>query len=217
MKAARLGRRSSLAAAACSLLIAACSDEAPQITRDRVAGACSIHEPGAAENAGAAAYVEHVTPTVDGGFGVGSLGVSVVCAVDGTAAEQLTLILPNLIRGRGIPVGEYRVRSPYHSLSPAERVDPRSAWVRVQRGGTAPLLYIGVGGSVVITRADSGIVEGAYHVAVAAADSAVSLPGAVPEVRGAVAGDSLGAVPTPRTVLGGAFLAPRQEADWRGR
>ena len=212
-----LGGRRSATAATCFLLLAACGGDGPGITRDSVGGACSVQEPGGSPSGGAAAYVEHVTPTAGGGFGVGSLGVSVVCAVDGAAAEQVTLILPNLVRGRGIPVGEYRVRSPYHSLSASERVDPRAAWVRAQRGATAPVLYIGVGGTVVITRAAAGILEGAYQVALATTDSAVALPGARPEVGGPLAGDSLGAVPISRTVLGGAFLAPRKEGDWRGR
>lgn len=210
------GSRRSATAATCFLLLAACGG-GPRVTRDSAAGACSIQEPGGSPSGGAAAYVEHVTPTAGGGFSVGSLGVSVVCAVDGAAAEQVTLIFPNLVRGRGIPAGEYRVRSPYHSLSASERVDPRAAWVRAQRGATAPVLYIGVGGTVVITRAEAGILEGAYHVALATTDSAVVLPGARPEVAGHLAGDSLGAAPVSRTVLGGAFLAPRKEADWRGR
>lgn len=127
------------------------------------------------------------------------------------------LILPNLVRGGGIPVGDYRVRSPYHTLTEAERGDPKLAWARVQRGAVAPFLYTGVGGRVVITRADGGVVEGAYQVAVVSADSGVALPGAKPEVDGTLALDSLDGVRTSRTVLGGAFVAPRREADWRGR
>lgn len=187
------------------------------MTEGSVAGACTIQEPGSAPTGGIAAFVEHVTPTAGGGFGVGSLGVTVVCAVDGTTPDQVTLILPNLVRGRAVPIGEYRIRSPYHALSAAESVDPRMAWARVQRGSTAPVLYTGVAGSVIITRAAQGVLEGAFRVAVATTDSAVVLPGARPEVTAPLATDSLGLVPFSRTVVGGAFVAPRKEGDWRGR
>jgi hypothetical protein len=208
-------RRSCTAAVA--LLLAACGGREPAVTHDSIAGACTIHEPGAASSGGIAAFVEHVTPTAGGGFGVGSLGVSVVCAVDGTSSDQVTLILPNLVRGRAVPLGEYRVRSPYHALSREESVDPRMAWARVQRGSASPMLYTGVAGSVIITRAGTGVLEGAFRVAVASSDSGVALPGARPEVAGPLATDSLGLVPESRTVLGGAFVAPRKEGDWRGR
>ena len=96
-------------------------------------------------------------------------------------------------------------------------LDPRLAWARVSRGELVPLLYVGQAGSVVIARSEDGLLEGAYRIALSPADSAIALPGARPEVSGPIATDSTGRVPGGRTVLGGAFIAPRQEADWRGR
>jgi hypothetical protein len=54
-------------------------------------------------------------------------------------------------------------------------------------------------------------------VALGVADTAVSLPGARPEVEGPVGADLLGRPVVGRTILGGAFVAARGEADWRGR
>ena len=203
------------AVAFAGLAVAACRSDG----RDQeLAGTCTIREPGSISSGGVAAYVEHVTPTAGGGFGVGSLAVTVTCLTAGTAPDHVYLILPNLRRGARPALGEYRVRNPNDStLSTAELTDPRLAWVRVQRGGDRPLLYAGDGGRIVITRADSTGLEGAYQVAVSIADSAVSLPGARPEVGGALATGPGGARLTSRTALGGAFVAPRKEADWRGR
>lgn len=86
--------------------------------------------------------------------------------------------------------------------------DPRLAWARLRRGDELPVLYGGVAGRVTITRAADGVLEGAYQVAFAVADSALALPGARPEVGGSVAADSLGRPLVHRTVVGGAFVAP---------
>jgi hypothetical protein len=165
-----------------------------------------------------AAYVEHVTPTAGGGFGVGSLAVTITCVTSGTSPDHIYLILPNLRRGDHPALGEYRVHNPSDStLTTSQLTDPRLAWVRIQRGDSRPVLYTGDGGRIVITRADAGVLEGAYHVAASIADSPVALPGARPEVSGPVAGGAGGARLVARTALGGAFVAPRKEADWRGR
>lgn len=217
MKRSGYGTRHTLAAVTCSLL-AACGGEGRQgVVKDDIAGPCSIQEPGSSPIAGVSGYVEHVTPNANGGFGVGSLGISLTCIIDGTAPEQVTLILPNLIRGRGIPTGEYRVRDPYQSAPAGEMVDPRTAWVRAQRGSTIPVLYTGVGGRVVITSAEEGVLAGAYQVALAPADSGVSLPGARPEVPDELAARTSGRGAVGRTVLAGAFAAPKTEAEWRGK
>jgi hypothetical protein len=210
--------RTSALALALSLTSTACRDGAPEITPGSVAGACTIHEPGSAPISGLAAYVEHVTPTADGGFGVGSLAVTVTCMTDGADRDLVVLIFPNLRRGERPPAGEYRVRVPDDStLSREQRLDARLAWARVSRGGERPVLYTARGGMVVVARSEDGLLEGAYQLALATADSAVSLPGARPEVAGRIATDSTGLPPADRTVLAGAFAAPRKEADWRGR
>lgn len=197
---------------------AACRDRTPEITPESVAGACTIHEPGNTPISGLAAYAEHVTPTAGGGFGVGSLAVTVSCVTDGAARDLLVLIFPNLRRGQRPPAGEYLVRMPDDgTLSREQRLDPRLAWGRVSRGADRPVLYIARGGRVVISRSEDGLLEGAYQVALATTDSAVSLPGARPEVAGRIATDSAGMAPVDRTVLAGAFAAPRKEADWRGQ
>jgi hypothetical protein len=142
----------------------------------------------------------------------------VTCLMDGPDPDLVVLVLPNLRRGERPVVGEYRVRVPGDSTaSRRERLDPRLAWARVRRGGDLPVLYTARGGTVVIARSEDGLLEGAYQLAVATADSAVTLPGARPEVVGGAATDSTGRPPAHRTVLAGAFVAPRKEADWRGR
>jgi hypothetical protein len=196
-------------------LLAACGGD-DTVPSSATLGSCTVAEPGAPATGGAAAYTEHVTPTV-GGFGVGSLGVSVTCVTDGTAQDQVSLILPNLERGRGVPVGEYRVRSPQDALTAAEATDRRLAWARVRRGAEVPVLFTADAGRVIITRSDTGLLEGAYQVGFSGSDTVLVLPGARPEVSGPVASDSAGAPVLSRTVLGGAFIAYRQEADWRGR
>lgn len=126
-------------------------------------------------------------------------------------------MLPNLRHGAPIAAGEYHVRNPADpTLAPADLRNPRLAWARVQRGTTHPVLLTGEGGRVVLTRVAPGLLEGAYQVAVAHADSAVSLPGARPEVGGPLARDSAGGPVRVRTIVEGAFSAPRAEADWRG-
>lgn len=182
------------------------------------AGGCTVHEPGSPGESGASAYTEHVAPTAGGGFGVGSLGVAITCVTDGAARDQVVLILPNLTRGQRPLVGHYRVRAPGDTtLTREEALDPRLAWARVSRGVDAPILYVANAGTVAVTRSEEGLLEGAYQLALAAADSAVQLAGARPEVDGPVASDSTGRPPTGNTVLGGAFVARRTEADWRGQ
>jgi hypothetical protein len=180
-----------------------------------VAGACEVHEPGAAPVKGYAGYTEHVTPTVHG-FGAGSLAVTIVCETPGSAGDIITLILPNLSRGSQPEPGEYRVRSPADSLTTAQMVDPRVAWARVARGGGA-LLFMARGGTVRLVAVTDGVLEGAYQVAIASADSALTLPGARSEAGGTFRVDSAGRPILAPTVLGGAFRAVRTEADWRGR
>lgn len=194
------------------LLVAACSSS----TTEPI-GACTLAEPGAPTTAGAAAFAEHVTPTAGGGFGTGSLGVSVTCLTSGTAPDQFTLILPNLQRGQPVPLGDYTVRDPRQPLSAAELTDRRMAWARVRRGGDVPVLFAGQAGRVTITRSEASLLEGAFQVALAASDTAFALPGARAEVAGPIARDSSGAPLVSRTVIGGAFLAYREEADWRGK
>lgn len=80
-----------------------------------------------------------------------------------------------------------------------------------------PILFTADAGRVTITRSDAGLLEGAYQVAFSASDTVLVLPGARPEVSGPAATDSAGAPVVVRSVLGGAFIAYRQEADWRGR
>lgn len=178
-------------------------------------GSCTVNEPGAAPQEGFAGYAEHVTHTV-GGFGTGSLAVTIVCETPGAAGDVVTLILPNLVRGQSPAPGDYKVRSPTDSLSKEQMVDPRLAWARVARGGGA-LLFVARGGSVRLVAVRPGVLEGAYQVAVAAADSSLSLPGARPETGGTFRTDSAGRPLLAPTVLGGAFVAVRTEADWRGR
>lgn len=196
-------------AVASAALAAGCGRTTP------VAGSCTIHEPGASPSAGYAGYAEHVTPTVRG-FGAGSLAVTIVCETPGAAGDIVTLILPNLRRGAAPAPGEYRVRSPTDSLTAQAMVDPRLAWARVARGGGA-LLYTVRGGSVRLVTVSEGVLEGAYQVAIASADSALSLPGARAEGGGTFRTDSAGRPIVSPTVLGGAFVATRTEADWRGR
>jgi hypothetical protein len=211
-------RIATLLIAACTAAATGCRDGAREVTRNRAAGDCTVHEPGSPAVSGASAYTEHVTPTVGGGFGVGSLGVTITCLTDGSARDQVVLILPNLTRGERPQVGKYTVRPPGDSaLAKAEALDPRLAWARASRGADAPILYVAMAGTVAITRSEDGLLEGAYQIALSVADSAVSLPGARPEVSGVVAADSTGRPPAGNTVLGGAFVAPRREADWRGR
>jgi hypothetical protein len=201
--------------AVAALALSACGADAPE----RVAGECTVREPGAAATAGPAAYAEHVTPTLGGRFEVGSLAVTITCRTGGSLPDQVVLVLPNLVSGTPPAPGEYRIRDPGEpSLSPAERTDPRLAWARVRRGGPErPILFAGVAGQIVLTRADGGVLEGAYQVALGVADTAVSLTGARPEVEGPVGADLLGRPVFGRTILGGAFIAVRGEADWRGR
>lgn len=206
--------RSATVALLCLLAACGADDTEPA---SAALGSCTVSEPGAPPAGGASAYTEHVTPTVGGGFGVGSLGVSVTCVTDGTAQDQVTLILPNLVRGSGAPVGEYRVRSPQDALTAAEATDRRLAWARVRRGADVPVLFTADAGRVIITRSDAGLLEGAYQVAFSASDTVLVLPSARPEVSGSAATDSAGAPVVGRSVLGGAFIAYRQEADWRGR
>lgn len=197
---------------------AGCRDRVPEVTPASVAGACTIVEPGSAGLPGIAAYAEHVTPTAGGGFGVGSLAVTVTCVTDGADRDLVVLIFPNLRRGERPAVGEYGVQVPDDStLTREQRLDPRLAWARVSRGAELPVLFTAQAGTVVIARSENGLLEGAYQLALATADSAVTLPGAKPEVAGRVATDSTGRPPAHRTVLAGAFVAPRKEADWRGR
>ena len=181
-------------------------------------GGCTVHEPGSPGESGISAYTEHVTPTAGGGFGVGSLGVTITCVTAGAARDQVVLIFPNLTRGQRPLVGHYRVRAPGDTtLANEEALDARLAWARVSRGADAPILYIANAGTVAVTRSEEGLLEGAYQLALAVADSAVRLPGARPEVSGPMATDSTGRPPAGNTVLGGAFIAPRTEADWRGQ
>lgn len=176
---------------------------------------CTVNEPGAPPQEGYAGYAEHVTPTVRG-FGTGSLAVTIVCETPGAAGDVVTLILPNLVRGKTPEPGVYRVRSPADSLTRQQMLDPRLAWARVARGGGA-LLFIARGGSVRLVAVGPGLLEGAYQVAIAAADSSLSIPGARPEAGGTFRTDSAGRPILAPTVLGGAFVAVRTEADWRGR
>jgi hypothetical protein len=180
-----------------------------------VDGSCTVNEPGAASQGGYAGYAEHVTPTVRG-FDTGSLAITIVCETPGTEGDIVTLILPNLVRGATPAPGEYRVRSPTDSLSQEQMLDRRLAWARVARGGGS-LLFTARGGSIRIVAVRDGVLEGAYHVAIAAADSSLSLPGARPEAGGTFRTDSAGRPILAPTVLGGAFVAVRTEADWRGR
>lgn len=198
-------------AVAVVLAAAACGRE----NERPVAGSCTVNEPGAAPQAGYAGYAEHVTPTVRG-FGTGSLAVTIVCETPGSAGDVVTLILPNLARGSVPAAGEYRVRSPTDSLTQEQMLDPRLAWARVARGGGA-LLFTGRGGSVRLLAVKPGVLEGAYQVAIAAADSSLGLPGARPESGGTFRVDSAGRPILAPTVLGGAFVAMQTEADWRGR
>lgn len=207
----------SLLAALC-VATTACRGDRPGITRSSPAGECTVTEAGTPPASGAAAYTEHVTPTAGGGFHVGSLGVTITCITDGPARDLVVLMLPNLTRGERPRPGNYVVRVPGDSaLTKAESLDPRLAWARVARGVDAPVLYVARGGMVAITRSEDGLLEGAYQIAVAAADSVISLPGARREIAGAMATDSAGRPVAANTVLGGAFVAPRKEADWRGR
>ena len=178
-------------------------------------GSCTVNEPGAAPQEGHAAYAEHVTPTVRG-FATGSLAITIVCETPGAGGDIVTLILPNLVRGATPAPGEYRIRSPTDSVSREQMLDPRLAWARVARGGGS-LLFTARGGSVRLLAVRDGVLEGAYHVAIAAADSSLALPGARPEAGGTFRSDSAGRPIIAPTVLGGAFLATRTEADWRGR
>jgi hypothetical protein len=180
-----------------------------------VAGSCTIHEPGGTPQAGLAEYAEHVTPTVRG-FVAGSMAVTIVCETSGAGGDVVTLILPNLRRGSAPDPGEYRVRSPTDSLSQEQMLDPRLAWARVSRGGGA-LLFTARGGSVRLVSVGGGVLEGAYQVAIATADSSLSLPGAKAEGGGTFRTDSAGRPILAPSVLGGAFVATRTEADWRGR
>jgi hypothetical protein len=196
----------------------ACRGREPEVTAGSAAGACTVVEPGSAGAAGLAAYAEHVTPTAGGGFGVGSLAVTVTCVIEGPERDLVVLIFPNLRRGEHLPAGEYTVRVPDDgTLTREQRLDPRLAWARVSRGRELPVLYTARAGKVVVARSVEGVLEGAYQLALAAGDSAVVLPGAAPEVAGGTAADSTGRPPLHRTVLAGAFVAPRKEADWRGR
>jgi hypothetical protein len=180
-----------------------------------VVGSCTVNEPGAAPSAGYAAYAEHETSTVRG-FTTGSLAITIVCETLGSAGDAVTLILPNLQRGVLPAPGTYRVRSPSDPLAEAQMLDPRLAWARVARGGGA-LLFTARGGNVTLTAVKGQTLEGAYQVAIAAADSALGLPGAQPEGGGTFRTDSAGRPIIAPTVLGGAFVATRREADWRGR
>lgn len=180
-----------------------------------VDGSCTVNEPGAAPQGGYAGYAEHVTPTVRG-FDTGSLAITIVCETPGAEGDIVTLILPNLVRGATPAPGEYRVRSPTDSLTQEQMLDPRLAWARVARGGGS-LLFTARGGSIRLIAVKNGVLEGAYHVAIAAADSSLSLPGARPEAGGTFRTDSAGRRILAPTVLGGAFVAIRTEADWRGR
>ncbi|HEX8693657.1 MAG TPA: hypothetical protein VF746_14640 [Longimicrobium sp.] len=210
-------RISTLLIATCFAAGGACRGGSHE-TASATAGGCTVHEPGSPGERGVSAYTEHVTPTAGGGFGVGSLGVTITCVTDGPARDQVVLILPNLTRGQRPLVGHYRVRAPGDSaLTKEEALDPRLAWARVSRGVDAPILYTARAGTVAVTRSEDGLLEGAYQLALSVADSAIALPGARPEVSGAVATDSTGRPPTGNTVLAGAFVAARTEADWRGR
>jgi hypothetical protein len=178
-------------------------------------GACTVREPGELATAGVAGYVEHITPTVGNRFGVGSLGVTIVCSTSGIAGDQVVLVLPNLERGKGVPEGEYRIAKPGVGTA-SELTDPHLAWARVHRGAVHPLLFVGEGGRLAITGSSDGLMEGAFQVAFAEADTPISLPGARPEATAAALVDSAGARVRAPGVLGGAFAAPRKEADWRG-
>lgn len=212
---ANLAFRSAVLAGTLAAL-GACRQGVPELARDSPAGPCTLNEPGAAGSGGYAGYVEHVTPTVSGANTPGSLGITVTCITLGTAPDVVVLMLPNLRAGASIPTGEYRVRNPVFDLDKRELTDDRLAWARVRRGADYPLLYTADAGSVHITRAAGGILEGAYQLALSTADTVVHLPRAIPEVVGPTATDSAGARVIHRTVIGGAFLAPMKEADWRG-
>lgn len=183
--------------------------------RSSLAGECTVTEPGAGTLQGFAGYTDHVTPTVEG-FTTGSLAITIVCETPGPAADVVTLILPNLRRGEAPPAGSYQVRNPGDSLTREQMVNPRLAWARVARGGGS-LLFTARGGTVTLLTVKPGALEGAYQVAIAAADSALRLPGAQPEGGGTFRTDSAGRVIIAPTVLGGAFVATRTEADWRRR
>lgn len=213
---ANLAIRSTLLAGTL-IALGACHRGVPELARDSPAGPCTVNEPGAAPSGGYAAYVEHVTPTIKGPDTPGSLGITVTCITLGTAPDNVVLMLPNLRAGASIPTGEYRVRNPVFDMTPAELTDTRLAWARVRRGAEYPLLYTADAGSVTITRAAGGVLEGAYHLALSTADSVVHLPRAAPEVVGPTAKDSSGARVIHRTVIGGAFQAPMKEASWRGQ
>lgn len=181
-------------------------------------GECSIIEPGSSPQGGISAYTEHVTPT-PGGFGVGSLAVTITCgSAESSSGDLVVLILPNLTRSAGPPTGRFRVRNPNDTtMTPAELRDPRLAWARVARGGAAPVLFTGQGGEIVLTHAGGGTLEGAYQVALAPAADPVALPGGGRETDAAFApGEGARTLIAP-TVLGGAFYAHRHEADWRER
>ena len=197
------------------LVTAAAGCGARDPARGPLGGSCTVYEPDAAPQAGNAEYAEHVTPTVRG-FVAGSLAITIVCATPGSSGDIVTLILPNLVRGSAPPVGAYRIRDPADSLGPQQMLDPRLAWARVARGGGA-LLFTAQGGSVRLVDVGEARLEGAYQVAIAAPDSSVALPGARPEAGGTFRTDSAGRPILAPTVLGGAFVAVRTEADWRGR
>jgi hypothetical protein len=197
--------------------LAACG-HGERVTRDSVVGQCTISDPTIPSSVGVAAFVEHVTPTAGGGFGVGSRAITLTCLTSGPDPDQLLLVLPNLQRGRPTATGEYKVRAAtIGAPSAAEMTDGRLAWARLRRGDQRPLLYEGVGGRIAITRASDGTLEGAFEVALATADSSLALPGARPEVTGPLARDTIGQRVIHRTVVRGAFVAPLKEADWRGR
>lgn len=197
------------------VVVSACGRDGHGVRPGSVLGACTVGEPGELPAAGVAGYVEHVTPTVGNRFGVGSLGVTIVCSTGGSAGDQVVLVIPNLERGKGVPEGEYRIGTPGVG-SATELGDPRLAWARVQRGADLPLLFVAEGGRLRITRSTDGLLEGAFQVAFAQADTPISLPGARPEAAAAALVDSAGVSVRAPGVLGGAFAAPRKEADWRG-
>jgi hypothetical protein len=195
--------------------VAACGGDGHGVSHGSALGACTVEAPGELPVAGVAGYVEHVTPTVGNRFRVGSLGVTIVCTTGGAAGDQVVLVMPNLERGKGVPEGEYRIARPGVG-SAGELADPRLAWARVQRGADLPLLFVADGGRLRVTRSADGLLKGAFQVAFAEADTPISLPGARPEAAAAAGVDSAGARVRAPGVLGGAFAAPRKEADWRG-
>lgn len=204
------------AAFAVCVALSACGHGETEITPHSVAGPCTISEPGTRSALGTAAYVEHHTPTTGGVDGPGSLGLTITCLTTGLASDQVILILPNLRRATPVPLGDYHIHDPGDSIAATSALtDPRLAWARVKRGTASPLLFTGQGGRVTLTRAGNGVVEGAYQVALAANDTAFAIPGARGEVgagEAAAPSDSTSRL----TVIGGAFVAPAKEAEWRG-